>query len=108
MSTAAEDEKDLSKVHFSLELFTAYVRGYFEGVGNALTDDEVRLLPHGAVMMTYECGMRFLTDYLEGDTYFKTDYPEHNLVRARTQLRLVDEMKQNYEKMLRIVEEYKA
>lgn len=107
-STAAEDEKELSKVHFSLELFTAYVRGYFEGVGNALTDDEVRLLPHGAVMMTYECGMRFLTDYLEGDTYFKTDYPEHNLVRARTQLRLVDEMEQNYDKMLEIVEKYKA
>lgn len=107
-STAAEDEKDLTKVHFSLELFEAYVRGYFEGVGNALTDDEVRMLPHGAVMMTYECGMRFLTDYLEGDTYFKTEYPEHNLVRARTQLRLVEEMEQNYDKMLEIIEKYKA
>lgn len=106
-STAAEDEKDLSKVHFSLELFEAYVRGYFDGVGNALTEDEIRLLPHGAIMMTYECGMRFLTDYLEGDTYFKTSYPEHNLVRARTQLRLVEEMEQNYDKMLDIVKSHK-
>lgn len=106
-STAAEDEKDLSKVHFSLELFEAYTRGYFDGVGNALTDDEVRMLPHGAVMMTYECGMRFLTDYLEGDTYFKTSYPEHNLVRTLTQLRLVDEMEQNYDKMLQIVQKYR-
>lgn len=106
-STAAEDEKDLSKVHFSLELFEAYVRGYFDGVGNALTDDEIRLLPHGAVMMTYECGMRFLTDYLEGDTYFKTSYPEHNLVRTRTQLRLVEEMEQNYNRMLEIVNKYR-
>lgn len=67
-STAAEDERDLSKVHFSLELFTAYVRGYFEGVGNALTDDEVRLLPHGAVMMTYECGME-ISDRLSRGRY---------------------------------------
>lgn len=97
----------MSKVHFSLELFEAYVRGYFDGVGNALTEDEIRLLPHGAIMMTYECGMRFLTDYLEGDTYFKTSYPEHNLVRTRTQLRLVEEMEQNYDNMLAIVNKYK-
>lgn len=106
-STAAEDEKDLTKVHFSLELFEAYVRGYFDGVGNALTDDEIRLLPHGAIMMTYECGVRFLTDYLEGDTYFKTAYPTHNLVRAHTQLRLVEEMEKNIDNMARIVEKYR-
>lgn len=58
-------------------------------------------------MMTYECGMRFLTDYLEGDTYFKTSYPEHNLVRTRTQLRLVEEMEQNYNRMLEIVNKYR-
>ncbi len=106
-STAAEDEKDLDKVHFSLELYEAYVKGYFEGVGNALTDDEIRLLPHGAIMMTYECGSRFLTDYLEGDTYFKTAYPEHNLVRSRTQMRLVEEMEKNYDKMLEIVQKHR-
>ena len=106
-STAAEDEKDLDKVHFSLELYEAYVKGYFEGVGDALTDDEIKLLPHGAIMMTYECGARFLTDYLEGDTYFKTEYPEHNLVRCRTQLRLVEEMEANYKAMNDIVAKYR-
>ena len=106
-STAAEDEKDLDKVHFSLELYEAYVKGYFEGVGNALTEDEIKLLPHGAIMMTYECGARFLTDYIDGDTYFKVAYPEHNLVRAHTQMRLVEEMEANYDKMLEIVNKYK-
>lgn len=105
-STAAEDEKDLSKVHFSLELFEAYVRGYFDGVGNALTDDEIRLLPHGAVMMTYECGMRFLTDYLEGDTYFKTSYPELTLC-AHARSCAGGEMEQNYNRMLEIVNKYR-
>ncbi len=106
-STAKEDEKDLDKVHFSLDLFEAYVKGYFEGVGNALTDDEIKLLPHGAIMMTYECGVRFLTDYLDGDTYFKTAYPEHNLDRCHTQLKLVYEMEQNKDKMLEIVNKYR-
>ncbi len=106
-STAAEDERDLDKVHFSLELYEAYVKGYFEGVGNALTDDEVKLLPHGAIMMTYECGSRFLADYIDGDVYFKTAYPEHNLVRAHTQMRLVEEMEANYDKMLEIVNKYR-
>ena len=106
-STAAEDEQDLSKVHFSLELYEAYVKGYFEGVGNALTNEEVMLLPHGAIMMTYECGARFLTDYFDGDVYFKTAYPEHNLVRSRTQMRLVEEMEQNYDKMVEIVQKYR-
>ena len=105
-STAAEDERDLSKVHFSLPLFEAYTRGYFDGVKDALTKDEVRLLPHGAWVMTYECGMRFLTDYLEGDVYFKTEYPEHNLVRARTQLRLCEEMEQSFDAMRNTVCKY--
>lgn len=106
-STAAEDEKNITKVHFSLELFEAYVKGYFEGVGDALTEDEINLLPYGAMMMTYECGSRFLTDYLEGDTYFKTAYPEHNLVRARTQLRLLEEMEANYKAMCDIIAKYR-
>ncbi len=106
-STAAEDERDLDKVHFSLELYEAYVKGFFEGDGYALTDDEVKLLPHGAIMMTYECGSRFLADYIDGDVYFKTAYPEHNLVRAHTQMRLVEEMEANYDKMLEIVNKYR-
>lgn len=107
-STAAEDEKDLSKVHFSLELFETYVKGFLKGCGGALTATEIELLPAGAKMMTMECGMRFLTDYLEGDGYFKTAYPEHNLVRCRTQFQLVKEMENHWEEMKRIVEKNAA
>ena len=63
-------------------------------------------LPWGARLMTLECGIRFLTDYLEGDTYFKTEYPEHNLIRARTQFRLVDEMEQRFDEMNEIIRKY--
>lgn len=105
-NTADEDEKDLDKMHFSLSLFESYTKGFFEGVGNSLTKEEIELLPHGAIMMTYECGIRFLADFLDGDVYFKTAYPEHNLVRCRTQFKLVYEMEQNKEKMLEIVRKY--
>lgn len=91
-NTALEDEKDLSKVSCSLDLFEAYATGFLEGCDGRLTPLEVELLPFGAKIMTYECGMRFLTDYLQGDTYFKTAYPEHNLVRARNQFKLVSDM----------------
>lgn len=91
-STALEDEQDLSKVHFDLNLYRAYVEGFVEGANGSLTNLEIELFPVGAKMMTLECGMRFLTDYLEGDAYFKTTYSTHNLVRARTQLKLVSEM----------------
>ena len=102
-STAAEDERDLDKVHFDIEQFETYTRGFLNGCGGVLTPYEVMLLPEGAKMMTLECGMRFLTDYLDGDTYFKTDYPEHNLVRCRTQFKLVEEMEQQWDKMKEIV-----
>lgn len=91
-STAAEDEQDLSKVHFSMELFRAYTRGYLGAAGDSLTATEIAYLPFSAKLMTLECGMRFLTDYLEGDGYFRISYPEHNLVRCRTQFALVAEM----------------
>ena len=83
-STAAEDEQDLSKVSCSMELFEVYVKGFLEGCAGSLTPKEVELLPMGAKVMTYECGMRFLTDYLEGDHYFKIHREGHNLDRART------------------------
>lgn len=105
-STAAEDEKDLNKVHFSIELFKAYTKGYMEGCGGKLKNSEIMLMPEGAKMMTIECGMRFLTDFLNGDTYFKTAYPEHNLVRARTQLKLVKEMEDQWDKMKEIAKQY--
>ena len=103
-STAAEDETDLDKVELSLELFAAYVEGYLESAGKSLTENEIKFLPFSAKLMTLECGMRFLADFLNGDSYFKIDYPEHNLVRARTQLKLVKEMEEKMGQMEEIVE----
>lgn len=105
-STAEEDEKDLDKVHFDVKLYELYVKGYLETAGDVLTPAELDSLPWGARLMTLECGIRFLTDYLQGDVYFKTEYPEHNLVRARTQFRLVQEMEEQFEQMCRIVKKY--
>ncbi len=102
-STAAEDEKDLSKVSMDINLFEIYTKGFIKGCGGQLPKSEIMLLPEGAKMMTIECGMRFLTDYLEGDTYFKTEYPEHNLDRCRTQIKLVSDMEEKWDKMKRIV-----
>ncbi len=104
-STAAEDEKDLAKVHFDINLFKAYAEGYCSAVKDSITPKEAELLPYGAYLMTIECGMRFLTDYLSGDTYFATKYAGHNLVRCRTQLRLAKEMEENFDKMGEIIKE---
>lgn len=106
-STAAEDEKDLDKVSCSLELFEIYVKGFLEGCEGRLTEKEIELLPMGAKVMTFECGMRFLTDYLEGDHYFKIHRPEHNLDRCRTQFKLVKDMEEKWEQMAAIVRKYK-
>ena len=92
-STGREDEPDAESVRLDLELYEAFRRGFIEGCPG-LTEKEIEMLPVGAKMMTLECGIRFLTDYLEGDRYFKTDYPEHNLVRCRTQFRLVRDMEE--------------
>jgi Ser/Thr protein kinase RdoA (MazF antagonist) len=89
-NTAAEDETDLEKIDVSLKIFEAIVEGYVAGAGNILTDAEWDHLVFAAKLMTYEVGIRFLTDYLEGDMYFKTRHPKHNLERARNQMRLVD------------------
>jgi len=106
-STAAEDEKDLSKVNFSLDLFEYYVRGYLGACRECLTDAEKDTLPMGAKLMTLECGVRFLTDYLEGDVYFHTDYPDHNLDRCRTQFKLVADMESKWSEMAKIIDKYK-
>ena len=87
-------------------MFEAFCRGFAEGTGGLLTKDEMRLMPVGAKMMTFECGMRFLTDYLEGNVYFKTKYEEHNLVRCRTQFRLLSEMEKHWDEMKSCVSEY--
>ena len=102
-NTAAEDETDLSLVSLDLELFEAYAKGFLEGCGTGLTDAEIDLLPEGAMMMTLECGMRFLTDYLEGDVYFKIHREGHNLDRARNQFALVADMERKLGQMRAIV-----
>ncbi len=103
-STAPEDEKNLSKVHFSLELFSAYANGFCGAVKDSITKREAELLPYSAYLMTVECGMRFLTDYLDGNVYFATKYEEHNLVRCRTQLSLAKQMEEHFGDMSKLVE----
>ncbi len=105
-STASEDEKDLSKVSMDLDMFDIYTKGFLEGCGGGLLDSEIMLLPEGAKMMTLECGMRFLTDYLNGDTYFKVHYKDHNLDRCHTQFKLVEDMEAKWDKMKEIVSGY--
>lgn len=105
-TTAAEDEADLSKVNFDPSLYELYVKGFIEGAGDGLTDGEKKLLPTAAIMMTFECGMRFLTDYLNGDTYFRTSRPGQNLDRARNQFKLVSDMEQKLPEMEQIVNKY--
>ena len=105
-STAAEDEKDLDKVSCSMELFEVYTKGFIEGCQGKLTKREIELLPMGAMTMTYECGMRFLTDYLQGDVYFKIHRDGHNLDRCRTQFKLVADMEAKWDTMAEIVKKY--
>ncbi len=91
-STAAEDETDLSKVHFDKECFRAFAKGFIGEVREIMTEEEAALFPFSVKLMTYECGIRFLTDYLNGDTYFKIHREHHNLDRARNQFKLVKEL----------------
>ena len=100
---AAEDEKDLSLVYLDLNLFEQYCRGYLESAGKSLTKTEIEYLPFSAKLMTFECGMRFLGDYLNGDTYFKIGYPEHNLDRCHTQFALVADIEKKFDEMKAIV-----
>ena len=105
-STAAEDEKDLEKVDVDIGKFEAFTRGFVGKVKTFLTDNEKATLALGAVAMTVECGMRFLTDYLDGDKYFKVHYAEHNLVRARAHLVLANKMIERLDEMQEIVYKY--
>lgn len=105
-SSGAEDEIYLEKIYFDLELFEAFTKGFIEEVGTSLTPAEIELLPFSAKLLTYECGMRFLGDYLNGDTYFKIHREHHNLDRARTQFKLVADIESKMEEMKRIVKKY--
>lgn len=103
---AAEDEKDLSIVDFDLELYESFAKGYLSMCKNSLTDVEIELLPYASIMLTLECGIRFLTDHLNGDTYFRIHREGHNLDRCRTQFKLVSEMEKNIDNMRAIIEKY--
>lgn len=106
-NTAVEDEKDLNKVSINLEYFEAYAKGFLSQAGSSFTDAEIDNLAFASILMTFECGMRFLTDYLNGDTYFKTAYSEHNLVRAKDQFALVADMEKHLEEMKQIIKNLK-
>ncbi|MBP5231094.1 MAG: aminoglycoside phosphotransferase family protein [Clostridia bacterium] len=100
---AAEDEPDLSKVGLDLDMFRAFAEGFIGETAKALTKDELDYMALGALTMTAECGARFLDDYLSGDQYFRIAYPEHNLIRARNQLRLAEDMEAHMDEMNAIV-----
>lgn len=102
-NTGAEDETDLSKIGLNLSLFETFAAGFLTGCAGSLTPLEIELLPMGAKLMTYECGIRFLADYLVGDVYFKIHREHHNLDRARTQFKLVADMEAKWEEMAEIV-----
>ena len=103
-STAEEDETDLSKITINIEIFEAFAKGFLEDTGSFLSDKEISLLPHAAKFMTFIMGLRFLTDYLEGDVYYKTNHPEHNIERARAQFRLVKEIEKKEQEMGEIIQ----
>ncbi len=94
-SSATEDERDLNKVFIVPEMFAAFAEGFISVLGDSITESEILAFPTAARLITLETGMRFLTDYLSGDTYFRVDYPEHNLDRARNQFRLVQSIEES-------------
>ena len=107
-NTAAEDETDLSKISLDLNLFRVYAKGFLEGCNGSLTDTELELLPEGAMMMTLECGLRFLTDHLEGDVYFRIHRENHNLDRARNQLALAKDIEAKLPELEKLTREILA
>ena len=104
-SPAAEDETDLGKVTMRFPMYEALLRGYLSGAGGFLNATEKSLLPFSGKLITLEIGIRFLTDYLEGDVYFKIRRPEHNLDRCRTQLKLVASIEEQYDAMRKLADE---
>lgn len=107
-NTAAEDEINLDKVSCDMELFDIFAKGFIEGCDGRLTPKEIELLPMGAKVMTFECGMRFLTDYLQGDIYFKIHRENQNLDRCRTQFKLVSDMESKWDMMNKIIKKYNS
>ncbi len=105
-SSCAEDETDEAKIWFDLEKFEYFARGFLGEVGECLTKKEIELLPLSALLMTYECGIRFLADHINGDVYFKIHRENHNLDRARNQFKLVADIESKFDEMAEIVQKY--
>lgn len=103
-NTAKDDEKDLSKVSCNLKYYEAYAEGYLVSCGDYLTKEELELLPYASLIITAEDGIRFLMDYINGDTYYHTDYPGQNLDRARTQLKLLEDMENKLPEIKKILQ----
>lgn len=104
-NTADEDEKDLSKVTFNTEFYRSYTEGYLSAAACSLNEAEVYYLPFSCKLMALECGIRFLTDYLNGDVYFRISYPEQNLDRCRTQFKLVEDIENKYDELMSVTQE---
>lgn len=105
-NTSVEDEKDLSKVSLNLSIYEAFTKGFISELKGNLTEVEIDNMALGAIAMTFELSTRFLKDYIEGDKYFKIDYPEHNLIRAKCQLALLKDMISHFDEMNEIVHKY--
>jgi len=105
-NNTAEDDPDLSKVFLRMDRFEEYVSGFLVGVKTSITEKELQLLPESVLILTYELALRFMSDYLDGDKYFKIKYPEHNLVRTRAQIRLVEDIESKLDEMRAITEQY--
>jgi Ser/Thr protein kinase RdoA (MazF antagonist) len=104
-STAAEDEPDPEKIHFNPDLYEAFSNGYIRQISRIMTCEEMELLPFAPLYMTYMQAVRFLTDHLNGDVYFRVEYPGHNLVRARAQFKLLTSMESQMREMEKIFQE---
>ena len=102
-NTGAEDDKNLDNISVNLAIFEGYTKGYLENAASFLTDIEIENLAFGAKLLTYMQTVRFFADYLDGDLYYKTAYPEHNLVRTKAQFKLLQNLEENFEKMEEIV-----
>ena len=105
-SSAPEDETDLSRIYLRMDMFEAFTGGFLEGLGGAATEEEILALPMGAYMLTLEQAMRFLTDYLNGDTYFKVRDERHNLERTRAQIALLKDIERRADDMNAVVRKY--
>ena len=108
ITTAKEDEQDLSKIKIDINRFESYSKGFLSELKDTITKEELEILPLGVWMMTYECGIRFLADYLNGDVYFAVDenIANHNLIRAKAQLELVRQMEEQEEQMKGVIRKY--